>query len=339
MKPGDVLPTVLQLQSTYHVSQATVERALDRLRREGLVVRPAGQMRLVVAEQSDPAAQRVAMIRPDYPSPPFEELSRVIVDAGKRKDWAFELVSFRNLDRLNLRRAIGDNDAAILLPTSEPFPDHLQAALRRPRQPVVVIQDPPPNLRVSSVRLDDVQVGRLATKHLAALGHGRILFFQSEPHGPSGDLRQRGWREQMLAMGQENLDELVVDAGLRPFDNSVLKSYEFFSRWIEGRRPVFTAIFCSAWTGGVAVLRVLREHGLRVPKDVSVIAHGGESSIGPFLSPALTAVESDLVEYGQLVVKVLQRQLDEQPHPMENLTVPSTLVLRESTAKAPDSSL
>lgn len=334
MKPGDPLPTVLELRREFGASQATIERALDRLRGEGLIVRPPGQLRPVVAEAPDPAAHHVALIRPDYPSPTFEELARVIVEAGKGKDWAFDLVYYRKLETLNLRRAIGENEAAILLPTTEPFPKHVIAALRRPRCPVVVIQDPPPGLRVSSVRIDDEQIGRLAVRHLYELGHRRILLFLSEPLAPSGQLREAGWREEMTNIGESNLDELVVAPNLRPFDNSLVKSYEYFSQWLSRQHPPFTAIFCAAWTGALAALRALREHNFRVPKDVSVVSHGGEGYIGPFLSPALTAVETDIATYGRKVIALLQKHFDHPEDPVQHLTIPSSLVIRETTAKA-----
>ena len=332
MKPGEPIPTVMDLRKKFEVSQATVDRALDRLRREGLIVRPAGQLRLEVAEISDPATHRVAMIRPDYPSPTFEELSRVIVEAGKQRDWAFELVSYRKLEGLDLRQALGDNDAGILLPTSEPFPPHLVAALRRPRRPVVIIQDPPVGLSINTVRIDDVQIGKMAVKHLTDLGHRRVLLFLSEPGAPSRELRASGWREQLKEIGQGNLDELVVDPQVKPFDNSIMSSYRYFSAWLDQPHPEFTAIFCAAWTGAVAVLRALREHNLRIPQDVSVISHGGEGYMSSFLFPALTAIETDITHYGQVVVDVLQKQIERPDGQLQNFLIPSTLIQRETTA-------
>src|SRR5260370_27742495 len=79
MQPGDPLPTVAELRREFNVSQATVDSAVDRLRREGLVLRPAGRLRVVVAAAGDPAVHRIAPIRPDYPSPPFAQLAPVLL--------------------------------------------------------------------------------------------------------------------------------------------------------------------------------------------------------------------------------------------------------------------
>jgi LacI family transcriptional regulator len=332
MQPGNELPTVLDLKKTYQVSQATVERALDRLRREGLILRPSGKLRVVVANQPDPAEHHIAMIRPDYPSPTFEELARVIIEAGKRRDWAFDLISYRKLDSLNIRRATGDNEAAILLPDSQPFPDHLRTSLRRPSRPIVVIQDPPLGLPINSVRVDDVEIARIGVKHLAELGHKRILLFLNEPKAPSGQLRAQGWRQQMEEIGQTNLDELVVDCQLQPFQNSIVVPYAYMRKWLEAPHPPFTAVFCACSTGALAAMRAFREHGLNIPKDVSLVSHGGEGYIGAFLYPALTAIETNIATYGEMVVDLLYEQLNDPQAQTRNLVVPSSLVVRETTA-------
>lgn len=334
MEIGAPLPTVAEMRQQFACSQATIERALDRLRREGLVERPAGQLRLTVAANSDPAAYRVAMIRPDYPSPTFEELARVIIEAGKARNWAFELQSYRQMSGLNLTKLLRDADGAVLVPTSERFPDHLLRALKRPHRPIVIIQDPPPGLRVSSVRIDDEEIGRGAVKHLAELGHRRILLLVSEPPAPSGDLRIAGWRQAMEELGQENIDELIVKPNLKPFDNSLLSTYEYFNQWLSKPHPHFTAVFCPAWTGAAAALRALREHRIEVPRQVSVVGHGGEGYIGPFLFPALTAMETDVPAYGERVVQVLHDLLKGQKK-VRNLTVSSKLVLRQTCAPPP----
>lgn len=336
MKPGDPLPTVMELRQQFGCSQATVERALDRLRREGLIDRPAGQLRLTVAAASDPAKYRVALVRPDYPSPTFEELCRVIVEAGKERDWAFEWQSYRFLDGLDLNSALGDADGGVLLPTSEPFPAHLLAGLERPRRPLVVIQDPPPVKGVGVVRMDDEEIGRLAVEHLRSLGHRRILMLHSEPSGASAELRAKGWRAAMEALGEADIDSLVVDPKLRPFDNTMLQTYEFFAKWLASPTTHFTAVFCPAWTGAAAALRALRERNIAVPAQVSVVAHGGESKIGPFLYPPLTAVETDLVAYGRAVIDTLESMFQTNK-PGEPRIIHSTLVKRASSGPVPAS--
>jgi len=181
MSPGQTLPTLAELRQEFQVAELTVTRALAQLRREGLIYRPDGRQRPVVAAISDRALARVAMIRPDYPSMDYEAIARAVVRAGRERDWVFDQVSYRSLEGLELTRAIGNNDAAALLPTSEPFPNHLLTALAAPRRPVVVLQEPPPGLDAPVVRNDDVLIGRSLVEHVAALGHSRILMVVDQP--------------------------------------------------------------------------------------------------------------------------------------------------------------
>ena len=120
LPPGSSIPTLNELMLEHGASQTTIDRALACLRREGLISRPAGKQRLVVNAVSDPAARRVAVIRPDYPSKTFDEVARAIVGQGRREDVKFDLVYYRSLQTLDLAHAAEDNDAAVLVTTSEP---------------------------------------------------------------------------------------------------------------------------------------------------------------------------------------------------------------------------
>ncbi len=122
MSPGDPLPTVLQLRERFSVSQATVDRALDRLRREGLITRPAGQLRPVVTDTPLPTLHRVALIRPAVPSAFYEQVAREVARIGMQKEWAFEWINYSSLTSARLREALGDHDAAVFMPSAEHLP-------------------------------------------------------------------------------------------------------------------------------------------------------------------------------------------------------------------------
>ena len=338
MAPGQTLPTLSELQEEFQVAELTVTRALAQLRREGMIYRPAGRQRPIVAAISDQALARVAMIRPDYPSMDYEAISCAVVRAGRERNWVFDQISYRSLEGLELTRAIGDNDAAVLLPTSEPFPQHLLAVLDSPRRPMVVLQDPPQGVNVPSVRNDDVQVGRSLVEHVALLGHRRILLVVDQPVTCSSIAdRIAGWRSAMREIGAEDVAELLVDCQVRPFDDSLHCSYEFFGRWLDEPHVAFTAVCCVSSAGALAVMRALRERGLAVPKDVSVIANASESDISAFTNPPLTTTEVGLSGYGQAVATLVEEALDKPGTPARQITIRPETIVRQSTALPPRS--
>lgn len=329
--PGEKLPTIDELRQQFQISRGTVDQVLERLQNDGLIHRPSGRQRYVVATIPDHAVRRIVLVRPDYPSPSFEAMARTVVEAGKRADWAFDQVYYRSLQTLDLRRAINDHDAGVLIPTSEAFPSHLLRVLKRPHHPIVVVQVPLAGLAVSNVCLDDFKIGFTAADCLLSLGHRRIAVVLDQPHIPVITERLAGWRMRLEQVGEVNLDELVVDGDVQPGEDAKDKTFQRVGEWLDRPHPAFTAVFCTSDFGAMATLRALSERGIRVPQDVSLIAHGGESNLGPFLFPPLTAVETDLSLFGKMVVSILDDQLEKPNSAPRQIRLAPVLVPRQTT--------
>lgn len=336
LPPGATVPTLQELMLTHGVSQTTIDRALASLRREGLVSRPAGKQRFVVNAVSDPACRRIAVVRPDYPSKVFDEVTRAVVDHGRKMDAKFDMVYYRSLQTLDLAHAAGDSDATVLVPTSEPFPDHLRAAAERPRQPLVLVQEVPPDMHVHAVHLDNDVLGQMAVEHLIDLGHRRIVFVNNEPPTFAGAERLTAWRKAMLAAGLEAGDDLVCDCGTRYFEDSLQAAYTGFGRWLREERE-FTAVFvASSAVAGMAVMRALCERGVSVPEDVSVLSYCGEEPLGAFTNPPLTTLQLDMAGYGKVVSEMLEEQFRNPEAVRRHERLRPELVVRRSTAIARD---
>lgn len=313
MRPGDPVYTVEQIKARFGVSQATVTRALERLRREGIIHRPTGRARLFISEIAPKALHRIAIIRPTWPSPDYDAMVRGLIEIGQERGWAFEIIAAAaTLAEVDLERAIGGNDGAILLFSANRIPDHIASALRKPRKPVVLVRELPVEVPVTGVTLDDVEVGRLAVEHLAGLGHRQILAVVSEPMMRSVHERVIGWRQGMRAIGVADCEHLLLDCGVAQGQDSIRHTHEVVRRWIKGDHPEFTAVFCVHWTGALAVSRALREDaGMTTPGDVSMIAFAGESLLLPYLNPPLTSVEFDMKQYAATAIDLLQKHFDD----------------------------
>ncbi len=313
LRPGEAVATVAALRSRFGVSQATVTRALERLQREGLIHRPAGRSRFVMSQIGPRALHHVAIIRPTWPSPDYDALTREIITAGEARNWAFEVYANQNdLEDLDLTRAIGDNDGAITLLTGGRLPDHLQTALRKPSRPVVCVFEAPDDKAVPSVSIDDVQVGKLAVQYLAGKGHRRILAVSSEPMSRTKFDRLAGWRSALRELGVEDVSTLLVDSPTKPTQNSIQVTHEYLTHWLDNRPTDFSAVFCLAWTGALAVTHTFAQRrGLRIPEDVSLLTCAGESLIVPYLNPPLSSIEVDMKAYAQRALDLLEQRFNE----------------------------
>lgn len=334
MEPGTALPTLEELKARFQMSQATLDKAIARLRREGLVYRPDGQRRLVVAAVSDPATHRIAVVRPDYPSAVFDEVVRSLQTAGKKRDWAFDIVHFRHIEKLELNLAIDESDAGVLLTTTDQLPPHLVAALSRPTRPVVVAQDSLDALPVSSVCTDERRVAELAIEHLASLGHRRIVMVV--PHQNTGPMWEivQSWRKSLERLGERNIDELLVDAKVPPAEYALTWSYGHLTRWFQNQPPRFTAMIGATGEMAMAITRACLENNRRIPEDVSVVGSAGISVIGAFLNPPLTSVHFDMESYGEMLAELLERHLTDPETSPRKVKIQPSLVIRKSTSIA-----
>ena len=333
MRAGEPVHTVQQLKDRFNVSQATVTRALDRLKGEGLIHRPAGRSRFVVNELGPRALCRVAIIRPTWPSPDYDAIVRGLIELGEGRGWAFETFAVQgSLEDLDLNRAIGTNDAAVLLSINDRMPEHLLRALRKPRKPVVVVRDIPREMPGDAVSVDDELVGFLATDHLLSRGHRRILAVVSEPTSRSNTERVTGWRRAMAEAGHAKAAErLLFQSPVSPSQDSIEVTFKSFSRFLKQAPPAFTGVFCADWTGALAVSRAIREVlGKTIPDDISLVSFAGESMLLPYLNPPMSAVEIEIERFAKAALDLVERRLDDPSAEAQHLRITPFFVERQS---------
>lgn len=158
---------------------------------------------------------------------------------------------------------------------------------------------------LSSVTTDDRQAGRLAIEHLVKLGHRRIAVIGgSRGSSDIARLRYQGCAD-------------VFEAYDIPFDReqdyctgrfSYADGYRAVQTLLErGRR--FTAIFAMADVMAIGAIRALRDRGLQVPQDVSVIGLDG-LTIGDFTVPKLATVRQSVEELADRSVQILREQIE-----------------------------
>jgi len=183
---------------------------------------------------------------------------------------------------------------------------------------------------VINIELDHDQAARLALEHLKSLGHIHIAFIKGQEF--SSDTNQR-WQAIVNAARdlQITIDpQLVVQ--LRGTEPGFKPGIEIAQELLQKSRD-FSAIFAFNDVSAVGAILALRESGLRVPKDVSVV--GVEVvPIAAMSHPPLTTIHQPLRVMGQTAARTLLKLIrDEIPHPRPStITVHPKLVVRKSTS-------
>jgi len=178
---------------------------------------------------------------------------------------------------------------------------------------------------------DDTKGTTLALRHLVDLGHRRIAYLDHWAVGadhPSVYERRTAFANCARSMGFHPVD---VGLPMLPADSAWDSFYEPFARRaiVEGRA---TAVLTYSHQGALALLRTAHDMGLKVPKDFSLVCFNDEPVVRLSI-PSLTAVDVPSVKMGQVTAELLLRQMaTDATLPPEQVRLPESLVVRESTA-------
>lgn len=196
--------------------------------------------------------------------------------------------------------------------------------------PVVAVSGHTLREGVINIQLDHNTAAELALTHLKSLGHKQIAFIKGQALSSDTDLRWLAIVETAKALGISIDPQLVVQ--LQSLEPGPGPGFEVTRELIHsGRR--FTAIFAFNDVTAMGAILALREAGLRIPKDVSVVGFD-DILAAATNNPPLTTVHQPLRGMGQEAARTLLRLIGEKelrPH-SASVTVQPRFVVRKSTA-------
>jgi LacI family transcriptional regulator len=200
-------------------------------------------------------------------------------------------------------------------------------AFRERGIPVVVI-DPlnPPAEGYASVGSTNWAGGKAAADYLLSLGHERIAFLGGPPAAECNAARLHGYLAALMAHGRQAPPEYIVP-GLR-FDKET--GAIGAARLLDLPEPP-TAIFAASDSIALGVLEIVRERGLRVPDDLSLVGFDGTPLVDQTL-PSLTSVSQPLREMGRVALRSVLRLADGEELDSTRIELATELVARGSTA-------
>jgi LacI family transcriptional regulator len=178
-----------------------------------------------------------------------------------------------------------------------------------------------------SIQPGEVAGGFAATAHLTGLGHRRIGFINGEPWMDASIDRLKGYR-QALATADIASDERLLRNG----DWLPLTGYQHALDLLAMENPP-TAILCGNDLMAIGVLEAVREVGLKVPNDISVMGYD-DQELARYTHPPLSTLVLPNYEMGARAAETL---LDMTIHgkavkPMR-IKIDGPLVQRGSTAQ------
>ncbi len=176
------------------------------------------------------------------------------------------------------------------------------------------------------VDTDSAGAFELATRTLLDLGHQRIALINGMVHMSFASLYEQGFRKALREAG------FAPDACPVHYTDMTGRAGHHVAAQLLGAsdakaRP--TAFVCATDAIALGVMAAVREAGLSVGKDVSVIGYGN-SEAGQFSQPPLASFEHEIFENGRRVAQLLLQLISGNPPNQPQVLEPAKLLLRAS---------
>jgi len=336
---GESIPSEWTLSRNYQVSRQTVRRALDDLVRENHLYRLPGKGTFVqdkkITTLSNRKAENIGFIYWTEAKDLSSDLFLLDVQRGIQKESQVRehhLISagiYESLPRDRVFPKMLDKGKIDGLLLAGWVDKDFLAVVRRKGIPFVLIGYRSQNNQDNCVLIDNFEGIKQAIKHLYDLGHCHIGFINGRGH-PDYEDRLEAYKSCLKQLGI-------------PYHKQLLKTIDFVSdngykatRELLKNNTSPTAILCSGDGIALAAIRAIKEKGLKVPKDISVVGFD-DSSLAQEIDPPLTTVRIFKEKIGEMAVKLLLDTISQPDHGPVRMTIPAKLIVRKSCC-SPNSS-
>jgi DNA-binding LacI/PurR family transcriptional regulator len=326
LPPGAKLPAHRDMSENYAVSIATVTRAINRLKHEGLVNSYRGLGTLVAKVPStavEPATRTICFISP-YQQFMNEAFSFAVQEVFAGTTWSLNTRSTHsNLEwYAKYLTDCHDNPPAgmIWLTMSPMIFTHTPAMLPRPCTKVVLIAHEVPGRTYDLVRTNALANGTMLAEYLVNKGYRDFVFVTEAPRDELLTSRcleglRKGFADHGVAFGMEHTWSFrnPHSYGLRI--DPVIDSYTFMKHQLARHRPR-VIIAGHDWIG-VGAIRAILDLGLKIPDDVAVVSTETTVDLSSITStPRLTAIDTLFYFRARLAAEILKRRLEGDEGPI-----------------------
>ncbi|MBB6672446.1 LacI family DNA-binding transcriptional regulator [Cohnella nanjingensis] len=206
----------------------------------------------------------------------------------------------------------------------EKINEPIRQFIHKIRIPVIFSSVKPMDQSFVSVIVDDYKAAYEATRYLIELGHDAIGFIGGDMRDiTSGQNRYSGYRNAMTDQGKK-----LVYEHIRFGDYKVQSGYDQMKELLRIDNPP-TAVFAVSDDMAVGAINCIRDQGLRVPEDISVMGFDG-SQLTELVRPALTSMEQPIQEMGQVTMNVLLQQIAGESEQAGDVVLAHRIAVRES---------
>jgi len=188
--------------------------------------------------------------------------------------------------------------------------------------PVVAVDNNIKNASISSIVMDDTAGAHAAVSYLIKTGHKRIGYISGPSKRHSFKRRGEGYRQALADAG------LGVDERFVIFNETEEPGFAWMKKILDYPEKPDAIFFCND-VSAIFAINMLKEAGLKVPDDISVIGFDN-IELGQHFIPSISTVDIDKEKMGMKAVDMLLDRISKKSSEPERLVFPVSLIIRDS---------
>ncbi|WP_246637621.1 LacI family DNA-binding transcriptional regulator [Crassaminicella profunda] len=300
------------------VSQATVEKVLKEAQKMGY--QPNAIARGLVKKYTN----TIGLVIGDITNPYFPAIARGVEDAAKKVGYNVFLcnTNYDKENEQNLLKTLEEQrvDGIIINPAKDDASNMYDV-----KTPMVMINSPSYDGNHSTIEVDNVRGGFLATKHLIEGGYKRIAFIGGEFVSYANEKRVEGYKRALKKY------DYLVDEELIVYGNFKTKSgYTLTEKLLKLENPP-DAIVAGNDLIALGVLHCIEDFGIHVPEDFGVVGFDNvDFSRLPQIQ--LTTIDQPKYYIGKLAFEILMEEIkNKEERFVKKIVLEPELVVRKTT--------
>ena len=269
----------------------------------------------------------IGVIVPDCTNPFFAEISRAIDRYCFSKGYNIILCNTdNNLDQQSsyTNMLISKHIDGVIFISSDNSEEDVEK-FQKHSIPIVIADRIGKYHNVDSIIVDNEKGGYEATKYLINRGFTKIGCISGPSFISSSSQRLLGYKRALKESNIELIDE-YISVGDFHFAGGITAANAFLN--LKNR---VEAVFATNDMMALGFIDTLRNQGVSVPQDVSVIGYDN-IQLAQFMSPKLTTVAQPLEELAQTATNLLLKKIKKQSNRKKIIKLNPIIIERESCA-------
>lgn len=306
----------------FRISQNTVELVKNYAKQKGY------SPNLIAKGLQASKTFTLGLMIPDIANPFFALMAKHIERAASKENYSIILVDAEEdvkKEILQVKNLIGRKvDGIIAAPVGKVF-EHFQE-ITALNIPLIFIDRYFKNNPTPYITSDNYQGGFEATKLLIKNGHKRIALIKGDEIIEPVIERRKGYLNALTEAGITIDNKLILGN-----EFSTENGYQCATKLLNSpERP--SAIFAMSNLIGLGVMQAIKEAGLSIPNDISLIVFDDQPYVS-FLNPPITTVKQNSEKIGEMAIEFILKKISNKAFTPSTQIIPTDIIQRESVKK------